>query len=141
MNPNTEENTFQNITFKTLEEGITDHRALVAFADPCTLESHPGWPLRNLLLLLIKYCPDRVYNGIKILCFRQQIVKGQGNSPNIITASNSLILQVGHVSDEKLNSSHSDAVCDDMKDIFKGNFVRFFMVINYCYIGITKRLR
>ena len=101
-----------NLIFKTLYEGLSDSKFIPAFADPCTLENHPGWPLRNLLLLLTKYYPERIQKGLQVFCFRQQIVKGEGDSPNKITASNSLLFRIGLRADE--------TAMPDLKDIFTG---------------------
>ena len=98
--------------FKTLHEGLSDSKFIPAFADPCTLENHPGWPLRNLLLLLTKYYPERLQKGLQVFCFRQQIVKGEGDSPNKITASNSLLFRIGLGAD--------DTAMPDLQDIFTG---------------------
>ena len=98
--------------FKTLHEGLSDSKFIPAFADPCTLENHPGWPLRNLLLLLTKCCPERLQKGLQVFCFRQQIVKAEGDSPNKITASNSLLFRIGLRTDE--------TATPDLQDIFTG---------------------
>ena len=98
--------------FKTLHEGLSDSKFIPAFADPCTLENHPGWPLRNLLLLLTKCYPERLQKGLQVFCFRQQIVKAEGDSPNKITASNSLLFRIGLRTDE--------TATPDLQDIFTG---------------------
>jgi len=37
-------------------------QVVVGFCDPCTLESNPGWPLRNFLALIAKqWCVTFVY--------------------------------------------------------------------------------
>ncbi|XP_041349975.1 ubiquitin-like modifier-activating enzyme ATG7 [Gigantopelta aegis] len=46
-----------------------------AFADPCTLESHPGWPLRNFLAL-ISYKWGELFETVNILCFRDRTRDG-----------------------------------------------------------------
>lgn len=115
----------QDVTFKTLEDGLVDQNSIVAFADPCTLGSHPGWPLRNLLLLLAKYCPERLPNGLMVMCFRQQIVKGESSDTlNIITAANSLILRVSLVCLETPEIGISDSLSGVMEDIFKGKLTQ-----------------
>ena len=101
-----------NLIFKSLYEGLSDSKFIPAFADPCTLENHPGWPLRNLLLLLTKCCPERLQKGLQVFCFRQQIVKAEGDSPNKITASNSLLFRIGLRTDE--------TATPDLQDIFTG---------------------
>ena len=98
--------------FKTLHEGLSDSKFIPAFADPCTLENHPGWPLRNLLLLLTKCYPERLQKGLQVFCFRQQIVKGEGDSPNKITASNSLLFRIGLGAD--------DTAMPNLQDMFTG---------------------
>ena len=95
----------QTASIISLEDGITDRDSIVAFADPCTLENHPGWPIRNLLLLLMKYNPDRLHDGMLLLSFRQQIVVGKGDSPNRITAANSFLLRVKYLPEDKEKST------------------------------------
>ena len=121
MNQNSEKLNNQQVTFKTLQDGISDHNTVIAFADPCTLESYPGWPLRNLLLLLAKCCPERLFKGITVLCFRQKIIKGEGDLPNKITAANSLILRVCQVSDIATDIKQSDPSVDAIGRMFTGS--------------------
>ena len=120
ISQNSEKFNNQQATFKTLEGGISDHNSVIAFADPCTLESYPGWPLRNLLLLLSKYCPERLRRGIMVLCFRQAIIKGEGDLPNKITAANSLILRVCLVSDVATDINQPDPPIDALGRLFTG---------------------
>uniref|UniRef100_A0AAQ5ZVB9 Ubiquitin-like modifier-activating enzyme ATG7 n=1 Tax=Amphiprion ocellaris TaxID=80972 RepID=A0AAQ5ZVB9_AMPOC len=40
----------------------------VGVYDPCTLSQHPGWPLRNLLVLLV--------DTVEVLCFRDRTLQG-----------------------------------------------------------------
>ena len=109
----------ENVTFTTIQNGLQQEDSIIAFADPCTIENHPGWPLRNLLLLIAKFCPVRLQEGLNILCFRQQIVKGGIGLPNKITAANSMILRVKLICEEpseKMSTSKS------LKDIFETCF-------------------
>ena len=75
----------------SLKEGIeneSDTNLVLAFADPSTLPEYPGWPLRNLLALIAKKCPEKLQNGLKVLCYRQKAVIGgqlEINSSKVIT--------------------------------------------------------
>ncbi|KAK3930301.1 Ubiquitin-like modifier-activating enzyme ATG7 [Frankliniella fusca] len=42
----------------------------LAFSDPCGSGEHPGWPLRNLLSVLVYHCPHMVGKDIKVLSLR-----------------------------------------------------------------------
>ncbi|KAK8126422.1 uncharacterized protein PG998_002181 [Apiospora kogelbergensis] len=54
---------FENGFFK----GIPDEDQYVAFVDPSTYEENPGWPLRNLLVLI----RERFHlSKVQILCYR-----------------------------------------------------------------------
>lgn len=50
-------------------------KILFGFCDPCTLENHPGWPLRNLLALIAYHWPD-VVQDVEVLCFRERFKDG-----------------------------------------------------------------
>ncbi|RIA85270.1 hypothetical protein C1645_782203 [Glomus cerebriforme] len=54
--------------FDTFFEGCDSDEKIVGFADPSSLPTNPGWPLRNLLVLLQRRW--NVYK-IKILCYRE----------------------------------------------------------------------
>uniref|UniRef100_UPI00358FF9E5 ubiquitin-like modifier-activating enzyme ATG7 isoform X1 n=1 Tax=Myxine glutinosa TaxID=7769 RepID=UPI00358FF9E5 len=56
---------------------------VVAF-DPCTLSNHPGWPLRNLLVLL-----SHVWSvtQVEVLCFRDRTTFGNRNSTHSLLLS------------------------------------------------------
>ncbi|KAJ0068427.1 hypothetical protein NL108_008386, partial [Boleophthalmus pectinirostris] len=47
----------------------------VGVYDPCTLSQHPGWPLRNLLLL-IAYRWGSKLDMLEVLCFRDRTLQG-----------------------------------------------------------------
>ncbi|XP_057218466.1 ubiquitin-like modifier-activating enzyme ATG7 [Triplophysa rosa] len=47
----------------------------VGVYDPCTLHQHPGWPLRNLLILLAKKWGSQM-DVVEILCFRDRTLQG-----------------------------------------------------------------
>ena len=72
----------------TLEEGMKEDELILAFADPSTLDEHPGWPLRNLLALLALKRPEKLKKGVKILCYRQKAQNGE------LSIENSKFLQV-----------------------------------------------
>uniref|UniRef100_A0AAQ5YY22 Ubiquitin-like modifier-activating enzyme ATG7 n=1 Tax=Amphiprion ocellaris TaxID=80972 RepID=A0AAQ5YY22_AMPOC len=47
----------------------------VGVYDPCTLSQHPGWPLRNLLVLLANQWGSKV-DTVEVLCFRDRTLQG-----------------------------------------------------------------
>ena len=52
------------------------HDITIGFCDPSTLETNPGWPLRNLLFLLGQAWGDRL-NQVNVLCYRDCTRKGK----------------------------------------------------------------
>lgn len=44
-------------------------KVIFGFADPSTMESHPGWPLRNYIAL-ISYHWGKQLKDVKVVCFR-----------------------------------------------------------------------
>uniref|UniRef100_A0A8C9VW43 Ubiquitin-like modifier-activating enzyme ATG7 n=1 Tax=Scleropages formosus TaxID=113540 RepID=A0A8C9VW43_SCLFO len=55
--------------------------------DPCTLSQHPGWPLRNLLILVACKWGAQV-DMVEVLCFRDRTLQGTRS------IQHSLLLQV-----------------------------------------------
>ncbi|KAL8594890.1 hypothetical protein ACOMHN_038453 [Nucella lapillus] len=51
-------------------------KVLAGFCDPSTLDSNPGWPLRNLITLLAFHCGSQV-KDIEVVCFRDRSRQGQ----------------------------------------------------------------
>uniref|UniRef100_A0A8C6ULC4 Ubiquitin-like modifier-activating enzyme ATG7 n=1 Tax=Neogobius melanostomus TaxID=47308 RepID=A0A8C6ULC4_9GOBI len=47
----------------------------VGVYDPCTLSQHPGWPLRNLLLLIAHRWGSKL-EVLEVLCFRDRTLQG-----------------------------------------------------------------
>uniref|UniRef100_A0AAY4DCL5 Ubiquitin-like modifier-activating enzyme ATG7 n=1 Tax=Denticeps clupeoides TaxID=299321 RepID=A0AAY4DCL5_9TELE len=47
----------------------------VGVYDPCTLPQHPGWPLRNLLILIANKWGAQL-NTVEVLCFRDRTLQG-----------------------------------------------------------------
>uniref|UniRef100_A0A8C1KVL4 Ubiquitin-like modifier-activating enzyme ATG7 n=1 Tax=Cyprinus carpio TaxID=7962 RepID=A0A8C1KVL4_CYPCA len=47
----------------------------VGVYDPCTLPQHPGWPLRNFLILLAKKWGSQL-DVLEVLCFRDRTLQG-----------------------------------------------------------------
>uniref|UniRef100_A0A3Q3GU16 Ubiquitin-like modifier-activating enzyme ATG7 n=1 Tax=Labrus bergylta TaxID=56723 RepID=A0A3Q3GU16_9LABR len=47
----------------------------VGVYDPCTLSQHPGWPLRNLLVLLANRWGSKL-DTVEVLCFRDRTLQG-----------------------------------------------------------------
>ncbi|XP_056293429.1 ubiquitin-like modifier-activating enzyme ATG7 [Pseudoliparis swirei] len=55
---------------------VTDTKKVtVGVYDPCTLSQHPGWPLRNLLVLLASRWGSKL-DTVEVLCFRDQTLQG-----------------------------------------------------------------
>ncbi|KAK6176592.1 hypothetical protein SNE40_014847 [Patella caerulea] len=57
------------------------------FCDPCTLENHPGWPLRNFLVLIAKKWGNKM-ESVNVLCFRDRSRDG------VRDISHSLLLNI-----------------------------------------------
>uniref|UniRef100_A0A7N6AQ76 Ubiquitin-like modifier-activating enzyme ATG7 n=1 Tax=Anabas testudineus TaxID=64144 RepID=A0A7N6AQ76_ANATE len=51
-------------------------KVTVGVYDPCTLSQHPGWPLRNLLVLLANRCGSGSISSMEVLCFRDRTLQG-----------------------------------------------------------------
>ncbi|XP_039265333.2 ubiquitin-like modifier-activating enzyme ATG7 [Styela clava] len=56
--------------------------------DPSTAAGHPGWPLRNFLLLVSMHWMKELNGNIKVICLRETIQEG------VKTISNSLFLHL-----------------------------------------------
>uniref|UniRef100_A0A3B3YCV7 Ubiquitin-like modifier-activating enzyme ATG7 n=1 Tax=Poecilia mexicana TaxID=48701 RepID=A0A3B3YCV7_9TELE len=54
---------------------LEDWEVTVGVYDPCTLSQHPGWPLRNLLVLLAKQWGSKL-DVVEVLCFRDRTLQG-----------------------------------------------------------------
>uniref|UniRef100_A0A7N8Y379 Ubiquitin-like modifier-activating enzyme ATG7 n=1 Tax=Mastacembelus armatus TaxID=205130 RepID=A0A7N8Y379_9TELE len=70
----------------------------VGVYDPCTLSQHPGWPLRNLLVLLANQWGSKL-GTVELLCFRDRTLQGRRS------IQHSVILQV------KLPELRKNSVC------------------------------
>ena len=131
---NSEPNSQQVATIKCLEDGISDNDFIVAFADPCTIENQAGWPLRNLLLLIMKHNPKRLHEGMFVISFRQEILVGKGDSPNKVTAANSYILRVKCQPVEKHEEPKAASAKYTMDSLFNGE-IEIKLTI-FCYFAI-----
>uniref|UniRef100_A0A3Q2E3D4 ATG7 autophagy related 7 homolog (S. cerevisiae) n=1 Tax=Cyprinodon variegatus TaxID=28743 RepID=A0A3Q2E3D4_CYPVA len=68
------EDTVEMALLEDWKKFFTDTKKVtVGVYDPCTLSQHPGWPLRNLLVLLAKGSEMEV---VELLCFRDQTLQG-----------------------------------------------------------------
>jgi len=56
-------------------EDVLDDNLLVVFIDPSSAEQTPGWPLRNLILLIARHRPSR----LRILAFRDPHLCARGD--------------------------------------------------------------
>uniref|UniRef100_A0AAY4DAK4 Ubiquitin-like modifier-activating enzyme ATG7 n=1 Tax=Denticeps clupeoides TaxID=299321 RepID=A0AAY4DAK4_9TELE len=54
---------------------LHDWKTFFAIYDPCTLPQHPGWPLRNLLILIANKWGAQL-NTVEVLCFRDRTLQG-----------------------------------------------------------------
>ncbi|XP_033097274.1 ubiquitin-like modifier-activating enzyme ATG7 [Anneissia japonica] len=70
----------------------------VGFCDPCTLDTNPGWPLRNLLAL-ISFQWAHSFDEIEVICFRDRTREGKR------TIGHSLVLKI------KIVSTKNQTVC------------------------------
>ncbi|XP_073772262.1 ubiquitin-like modifier-activating enzyme ATG7 [Danio rerio] len=73
-------------------------RVAVGVYDPCTLPQHPGWPLRNLLVLLAKKWASQL-DVVEVLCFRDRTLQG------VRSVQHSIIFQL------RLSDPAPSAVC------------------------------
>uniref|UniRef100_A0A7N8WTF4 Ubiquitin-like modifier-activating enzyme ATG7 n=1 Tax=Mastacembelus armatus TaxID=205130 RepID=A0A7N8WTF4_9TELE len=73
-------------------------KVTVGVYDPCTLSQHPGWPLRNLLVLLANQWGSKL-GTVELLCFRDRTLQGRRS------IQHSVILQV------KLPELRKNSVC------------------------------
>uniref|UniRef100_A0AAR2J1I1 Ubiquitin-like modifier-activating enzyme ATG7 n=1 Tax=Pygocentrus nattereri TaxID=42514 RepID=A0AAR2J1I1_PYGNA len=73
-------------------------KVTVGVYDPCTLPQHPGWPLRNFLVLLASKWGSQL-DVVEVLCFRDRTLQG------IRSVQHSIIFQV------KLPSLSLSAAC------------------------------
>ena len=137
---NLEPDSHQVASIKCLEDGISDDDFIVAFADPCTIENHAGWPLRNLLLLIMKHNPKRLHEGMLMLSFRQEIRVGKGDSPNKVTSANSYILSVKCQPVEKHEEQKADSAKYTMDSLFKGE-IEIILIILYYFAIYCRRFQ
>ncbi|XP_071082043.1 ubiquitin-like modifier-activating enzyme ATG7 [Haliotis cracherodii] len=73
---------------KTLD--VTDKdkgKVMFGFCDPCSLDKHPGWPLRNFLTLIAHRWGDKL-GEIEVLCLRDRTRDG------VRDISHSLVLSI-----------------------------------------------
>ena len=89
-----------NVKILSLEEALNQPvgDVVIAFADPSSLETHPGWPLRNLLLLICKHNDRLLRDGLDIVCFRQRV-----SDQRKLSIDSSLVLRVKLLSTEPLD--------------------------------------
>ncbi|KAK3102511.1 hypothetical protein FSP39_011882 [Pinctada imbricata] len=65
---------------------VENSKVYFGFADPCTLDVHPGWPLRNYLMLIGYHCAH--LQNIDVLCLRDRSKDG------VRDVSHSLLMSV-----------------------------------------------
>ncbi|KAI1317857.1 Autophagy protein 7 [Mortierella claussenii] len=63
--------------------GCDESQIIVGFADPSSLDSHPGWPLRNLLTLINHQWK---VTKVRVLCFREVPGKQDISASKLFTA-------------------------------------------------------
>lgn len=70
------EDSVQMAELKDWDVFFTDAKKVsVGVYDPCTLSQHPGWPLRNLLLLIAHRWGSKL-EVLEVLCFRDRTLQG-----------------------------------------------------------------
>ncbi|RUS13392.1 LOW QUALITY PROTEIN: hypothetical protein BC937DRAFT_95397, partial [Endogone sp. FLAS-F59071] len=79
----------------TFFNGVTEEDRILGFADPSSLPSNPGWPLRNLLVLVHRQWNVR---RIRVLCFRE--IQGKRD----IRQSRMLVAEIPGLGDEKVRA-------------------------------------
>lgn len=62
---------------------IQQLQVIIGFADPSSLDSNPGWPLRNLLAL-VQY--RWKVTKVRVLCFREVLGKQDISASKLFTA-------------------------------------------------------
>ena len=61
-------------------------KTIFGYMDPSSLEKHPGWPLRNLLMLIAHCCKRK---QVTVLVFRELLRK-----PDVVTCEKSIMLEI-----------------------------------------------
>ncbi|XP_062842406.1 ubiquitin-like modifier-activating enzyme ATG7 [Trichomycterus rosablanca] len=74
------------------------NKVTVGVYDPCTLAQHPGWPLRDFLMLIACKWADQL-DVLEVVCFRDRTLQGSRS------VQHSLVLEL------KLPSVSSSAAC------------------------------
>ncbi|KAM8916242.1 ubiquitin-like modifier-activating enzyme ATG7 isoform 2-T2 [Spinachia spinachia] len=68
--------TVEMAALENLDTFFTDiKKVTVGVYDPCTLSQHPGWPLRNLLVLLASQWGSKL-DTVQVLCYRDRTMQG-----------------------------------------------------------------
>ncbi|XP_071960528.1 ubiquitin-like modifier-activating enzyme ATG7 [Antedon mediterranea] len=70
----------------------------IGFCDPCTLESNPGWPLRNYLALISYHWGDSL-DELEVVCYRDRTREGKRS------IGHSVVLRI------KITSMKEQTVC------------------------------
>ena len=70
------EESFKIRPLSAIDEVLKDGKLIVGFSDPSTMESYPGWPLRNFLFLLSKQWGDKL-TEVDVICYRDYTREGQ----------------------------------------------------------------
>lgn len=61
----------------TIKQALAEKKKVLAgFCDPCTLDTNPGWPLRNFLTLLTYHCAEELPN-LEVVCLRDRSRMGE----------------------------------------------------------------
>ncbi|CAH1793054.1 unnamed protein product [Owenia fusiformis] len=69
-------NTLEVHTLASIKELASKQKVILCFADPCTLKSHPGWPLRNLLALIATLGLDTL-TELDVMSYRDKVKDGK----------------------------------------------------------------
>lgn len=78
----------RDLEIRPLEElpALIGSEFYLAFSDPSTSTSHPGWPLRNILALVVDHW-GRLLSECDILCYRREARHGRVQSGHSLVLS------------------------------------------------------
>ncbi|KFM67470.1 Ubiquitin-like modifier-activating enzyme ATG7, partial [Stegodyphus mimosarum] len=65
-------------------------KILIGFADPCTYDKYPGWPLRNVLSL-VAYSWGKYQNTWDVICLREFVKEGKRHCEHSIVLTVQLV--------------------------------------------------
>ncbi|XP_064398702.1 ubiquitin-like modifier-activating enzyme ATG7 [Halichondria panicea] len=63
-------------SLREFDKAVNGDKLILGFSDPSTLESNPGWPLRNYLIMAAAQWGDKV-GMVDVLCYRDYTREGR----------------------------------------------------------------